>query len=200
MPFYIRDARAVRLARQLAKLKGTTLTRAVITALEQALAREIRPLGERIAEIASDGRRLRSGRRGRSVKKNLIDELWGNASPGRRNARVTQKLTRRQSAELKALAALPDDAINVSDAPEHLDWSKARRGVFYRSRGADLDRLYEKGLRLYRTRILDNLDLDRLPDLKARAAVVARALIDRGDARAFAMGREMLDLLQALAD
>ena len=62
--------------------------------------------------------------------------------------------------------------------------------------GNDLDLLYEKALQLYRTRILDSVDLDRLPDLKARAAVVARALIDRGDARAFAMGRQILDLVQ----
>jgi uncharacterized protein (DUF4415 family) len=33
---------------------------------------------------------------------------------------------------LKALAVLPDDAIDTSDAPEVLDWSGARRGLFYR--------------------------------------------------------------------
>jgi uncharacterized protein (DUF4415 family) len=32
-------------------------------------------------------------------------------------------LTRRQQAELKALAALPDSAIDSSDAPALLDWS-----------------------------------------------------------------------------
>jgi uncharacterized protein (DUF4415 family) len=41
-------------------------------------------------------------------------------------------LTREQLAELKALAALPDDAIDMSDAPELLDWSHAQRGLFYR--------------------------------------------------------------------
>ena len=40
---------------------------------------------------------------------------------------------------------------------------------------------------------------DRLPDLRSRAAVAARAMIDRGDARAFAMGRQMLDLVDAMA-
>jgi hypothetical protein len=60
--------------------------------------------------------------------------------------------------------------------------------------------LYDTALRLYRTRILDNVDLDRLPDLRSRAAVVARAMIDRGDARAFAIGRQMLDRLNASAD
>ena len=64
----------------------------------------------------------------------------------------------------------------------------------------ELRSLYDEALRLYRTRILDNVDLDRLPDLKARAAVAARAIIDRGDARAFAMGRQLLDCVKALAD
>ena len=61
----------------------------------------------------------------------------------------------------------------------------------------ELRSLYEDALKLYRPRILDNVDLDRLPDLRSRAAVVARAMIDRGDARAFAMGRQMLDLIGA---
>ena len=34
-----------------------------------------------------------------------------------------------QLAELRALAALPDDAIDTSDAPELLDWSGAKRGL-----------------------------------------------------------------------
>lgn len=62
----------------------------------------------------------------------------------------------------------------------------------------ELRALYDMALRSYRTRILDNIDLDRLPDLRARAAVVARAMIDRGDARAFAMGRRMLDCVGAM--
>ena len=56
----------------------------------------------------------------------------------------------------------------------------------------ELRSLYESALKFYRARILDNIDLDRLPDFPSRAAVVARAMIDRGDARAFAMGRQML--------
>src|SRR6266481_2660820 len=57
--------------------------------------------------------------------------------------------------------------------------------------------LYDEALALYRVRILDNVDLDRLPDFRSRAAVVARAMIDRGDAHAFAMGRQMLELAGA---
>ena len=58
--------------------------------------------------------------------------------------------------------------------------------------------LYEKAIREYGPRILDNVDLDRLPDLQSRAAVAARAMMDRGDARAFAMGRQMLDRVSKL--
>ncbi len=57
----------------------------------------------------------------------------------------------------------------------------------------ELQSLLDNALRLYGPRILDNVDLDRLPDVRSRAAVAARAMIDRGDARAFAMGRKMLD-------
>lgn len=64
----------------------------------------------------------------------------------------------------------------------------------------ELRSLYDDALRSYRVRILDNVDLDRLPDLRSRAAVVARALIDRGDARAFAMGRKILDRVGTLAN
>ena len=42
------------------------------------------------------------------------------------------RLTDDQRAELAALEALPDDAINTTDIPELLDWSDARRGAFYR--------------------------------------------------------------------
>jgi uncharacterized protein (DUF4415 family) len=45
---------------------------------------------------------------------------------------TSKRLTREQLAELKSLAALPDSAIDTSDAPELLDWSGAKRGVFYR--------------------------------------------------------------------
>src|SRR5204863_2774957 len=44
----------------------------------------------------------------------------------------SRRLTREQSAELKALAALPDGAIDTSDIPELPDWSGAKRGLFYR--------------------------------------------------------------------
>jgi uncharacterized protein (DUF4415 family) len=45
---------------------------------------------------------------------------------------ASRRLTPAQLAELKLLAALPDEAIDTSDAPEVLDWSGAKRGLFYR--------------------------------------------------------------------
>ena len=35
-------------------------------------------------------------------------------------------------AQIRALEALPEDEIDTTDAPEILDWSDAKRGVFYR--------------------------------------------------------------------
>lgn len=45
---------------------------------------------------------------------------------------ASKQLKRRQLAELKSLADLPDSAIDTSDAPELPDWSGAERGLFYR--------------------------------------------------------------------
>ncbi|MEA2883946.1 MAG: hypothetical protein QOH32_3202 [Bradyrhizobium sp.] len=56
----------------------------------------------------------------------------------------------------------------------------------------ELRQLCDRALSLYGARVLDNVDLDRVPDLRARAGVIARALMERGDARAFVLGREIL--------
>ena len=45
---------------------------------------------------------------------------------------LSRALTKKQKAELEALAALPDDEIDTGDIPEVLDWSDAKRGLFYR--------------------------------------------------------------------
>ena len=42
------------------------------------------------------------------------------------------KMTPEIMAELEALAALPDDSIDLSDMPEVTDWSGWTRGKFYR--------------------------------------------------------------------
>lgn len=78
MPLHIRDDRAERLARRLAERKGVTMTEAVIGALEGALAREERPLAERIADIARETERLGNRAHGHTPTKQEIDELWGN--------------------------------------------------------------------------------------------------------------------------
>jgi antitoxin VapB len=78
MALHIRDDRAAVLARRLAKRKGTTMTRAVVEALEGALKREERPLAERLSEIAREAERLGNRARGRTPTKQEIDELWGN--------------------------------------------------------------------------------------------------------------------------
>ena len=44
----------------------------------------------------------------------------------------SSKLTDKQRAELKTLKELPDELIDTSDIPEVVDWSNAKRGVFYR--------------------------------------------------------------------
>ena len=44
----------------------------------------------------------------------------------------SKPLTLEQKAELEALAALPEDRIDTNEMPEVHDWSKARRGAFYR--------------------------------------------------------------------
>jgi hypothetical protein len=64
--------------------------------------------------------------------------------------------------------------------------------------GKELRRLCDRALSLYGARVLDNVDLDRLPDLRARAGVIAKALMERGDARAFVLGREILAQAGAL--
>ena len=43
-----------------------------------------------------------------------------------------RSLTPEQEAQLQALDRLTDDQIDLSDIPEKLDWSKARRGLFYK--------------------------------------------------------------------
>ena len=45
---------------------------------------------------------------------------------------ATKRPSRAQAAELAALAAMPDNAIDTSDIHELLDWSGAKRGLFYR--------------------------------------------------------------------
>lgn len=81
----------------------------------------------------------------------------------------------------------------------HDDQAQAAEGASDQGQ-EELASLLADALRLYRTRILDNVDLDRLPDLRSQVAVAARAMMERGDARAFVMGRRMLDRIGARMD
>lgn len=45
---------------------------------------------------------------------------------------VSKILTRAQRAELRRLQSMPERSIDTGDIPEVLDWSGARRGLFYR--------------------------------------------------------------------
>jgi hypothetical protein len=56
----------------------------------------------------------------------------------------------------------------------------------------ELRKLCDRALSLYGPRVLDNVDLNRVPDQRARAGVIARALMERGDARAFVLGQQIL--------
>jgi hypothetical protein len=85
--------------------------------------------------------------------------------------------------------------VPLSDREKILELASQLRAEHRGSK--ELRSLYDNALAWYRARILDNVDLDRLPNLRSRAAVVARAMIDRGDARAFAMGRQMLERVGA---
>ena len=42
------------------------------------------------------------------------------------------KRTKKQKTEIKKLASIPDEEIDLSDIPETTDWSKAIVGKYYR--------------------------------------------------------------------
>ena len=74
----IRDPRAAALARALAAQRKTTMTQAIIVALENELKREREtlPLPDRLARLAEKARQL-AGPDGRDVPKETIDAFWG---------------------------------------------------------------------------------------------------------------------------
>lgn len=78
MPLSIRDPRAAELARDLAKRRGTTMTQAIVSALEAEIAREneTKPLARQLLDIAAE-LRAGAGPNSRLVTKDEIDALWG---------------------------------------------------------------------------------------------------------------------------
>ena len=78
MPLNIRDPRASELARDLAARQGTNMTAAIISALENELAREKEkpPLAFRVRQISSALLANGAGKR-RRLSKQEVDEMWG---------------------------------------------------------------------------------------------------------------------------
>jgi antitoxin VapB len=78
MPLNIRDPRASTLARDLAARRGTSMTKAIIGALENELTREKAkpPLAQRVREISGALLAGAVGKR-RRLSKSEIDKMWG---------------------------------------------------------------------------------------------------------------------------
>ena len=86
-----------------------------------------------------------------------------------------------------------------SDREHVIGLAKKLREAYRARRDADdaaIQAAIDLALARYGVRILDNIDLGNLHSARERARVVARGLMDRGDARAFVMGRRMLGLVQ----
>ena len=77
MPLNIRDPRGAALARDLAKRRGTTMTEAIIAALEAEIGRdrERKPLVDRLSAIA-DALAAQARPGGRRMTRDEIDDLW----------------------------------------------------------------------------------------------------------------------------
>jgi antitoxin VapB len=78
MPLSIRDPRAAALARDLAKRRGTTMTQAIICALEAEIERDRQslPLSDRLLRTAAEFNEGVDPHR-RMMTKDEIDEMWG---------------------------------------------------------------------------------------------------------------------------
>jgi antitoxin VapB len=79
MSLNIRDPRAHALAKRLAAKRHSTMTEAIVIALENELRRERqeRPLRDRMAGLAR-GLKAEAGPNGRDLTKDEIDDMWGN--------------------------------------------------------------------------------------------------------------------------
>lgn len=61
----------------------------------------------------------------------------------------------------------------------------------------ELEQMCDAALSEFGIRILDNIDLDRVPDLRARAQVIAGAMMERGNSRAFMLARRILEHMES---
>lgn len=73
----------------------------------------------------------------------------------------------------------------------------ARMRAAHREKKQRVKALCAKAVDRYAVRVFDNVDLSRVSDPLKQGSVIASALIERGDARAFAMGRQILAELEA---
>ena len=78
MALSIRDPRAAKLAKRLASQRGTTMTAAIIQALEAELAREKSkaPLHERLLAIAKEFDEATGPAKRPPMTKKEIDDMW----------------------------------------------------------------------------------------------------------------------------
>jgi antitoxin VapB len=78
MGISIRDREVGELARELARLRKTNMTEAIVHALRTELERERdkRPLADRLAELAAE-LKAEAGPNPREVTKEDIDAMWG---------------------------------------------------------------------------------------------------------------------------
>lgn len=67
----------------------------------------------------------------------------------------------------------------------------------HRARKERLQEICTKAMERYAVRLFDNVDLGRVADPVRQARVIANALMERGDARAFVMGRRILAELES---
>lgn len=67
----------------------------------------------------------------------------------------------------------------------------------HRARKERLQEICSKAMESYAGRLFDNVDLGRIADPVRQARVIANALMERGDARAFVMGRRILAELES---
>jgi hypothetical protein len=63
-----------------------------------------------------------------------------------------------------------------------------------RRKKAALGSLLSHAMERYSARVLDNLDLNAITDLSVKSKLAGNALIEKGDARAFVLGRRLLEM------
>ena len=73
----------------------------------------------------------------------------------------------------------------------------ARLRARHREKKQRLKALCATAVDRYSVRLFDNVDLSRIDDPRKRGSIIANALMERGDARAFAMGRRILAEMEA---